>query len=76
MSDDLEPLVTVCPKCSTQFRVNEAQLQLANGKVRCGACLNVFQGTDYLLWEEGAAFNSDALDDLDNVLGELGCSRR
>ncbi|NVK40419.1 MAG: DUF3426 domain-containing protein [Oceanospirillaceae bacterium] len=35
-------LITECPECQTRFNVSEGQLQLANGKVRCGACLRVF----------------------------------
>ena len=58
--DELEPLVTECPNCSTRFRVTETQLQVAAGRVRCGACLTVFQGIDHLLWDAGHAFaNAD-----------------
>ena len=35
-------IVTQCPICLTQFKVNEGQLKVANGQVRCGACLHVF----------------------------------
>lgn len=35
-------IVTQCPVCLTQFKVNEGQLNAANGQVRCGACLHVF----------------------------------
>lgn len=35
-------LITRCPSCSVSFRASETQLQAANGKVRCGACLGVF----------------------------------
>jgi predicted Zn finger-like uncharacterized protein len=46
--DPLEPLVTECPHCRTRFRVSDAQLQRAHGRVRCGACLHVFDGIDRL----------------------------
>ena len=46
--DNLEPLITQCPNCETRFRVTEAQLQVAHGRVRCGACLSVFDGTAHL----------------------------
>ncbi len=49
--EDLEPLVTRCPHCSTRFRVSESQLQVAKGRVRCGACLTVFVGIDHLQWD-------------------------
>ncbi len=35
-------IVTECPECETRFNVSEGQLKLADGKVRCGACLRVF----------------------------------
>ncbi|GGB88848.1 hypothetical protein GCM10011352_13570 [Marinobacterium zhoushanense] len=37
-----EPLITECPGCHSRFRVTEGQLNLAQGQVRCGACLMVF----------------------------------
>ena len=36
------PLTCTCPACTTRFRVTEEQLGVANGRVRCGACLTVF----------------------------------
>ena len=38
----LGPLTCTCPACETRFRVTEEQLGVANGRVRCGACLTVF----------------------------------
>ena len=38
--------VTRCPECQTAFRMTPAQLTAAQGKVRCGACLTVFNATD------------------------------
>lgn len=38
---------TQCPKCNTTFRVSDAQLQVAKGKVRCGSCLHVFRAADH-----------------------------
>ncbi|MCZ6854481.1 MAG: DUF3426 domain-containing protein [Gammaproteobacteria bacterium] len=70
--DDLEPLVTECPHCSTRFRVTEAQLQVATGRVRCGACLTVFQGVDRLLWEKQPELpEGQAGEMLDELLDEL-----
>ncbi len=71
--DDLEPLITECPNCRTRFRVNETQLQLASGRVRCGACLTVFQGIDHLVWDSASEFASadEATDALDALLDEL-----
>jgi len=39
--------ITKCPKCDTTFRVTDAQLNVAKGAVRCGACLQVFRASDY-----------------------------
>lgn len=39
--------VTQCPKCRTSFRVTEAQLSIANGAVRCGSCLHIFNATEH-----------------------------
>ena len=41
--------VTQCPSCKTSFRVTEAQLSIANGAVRCGACLHIFNAADHWL---------------------------
>ena len=69
--DELDELVTECPNCSTRFRVNESQLEIASGRVRCGACLTVFDGAEHLLFgsDEPPAEESDA--DLDQLLDEL-----
>ncbi len=42
-------LYTRCPTCNTAFKVTDKLLGLAGGKVRCGACLAIFQATDYML---------------------------
>ena len=39
--------ITQCPKCETTFRVSPAQLKVAKGAVRCGACLNVFKAAEH-----------------------------
>ncbi|TBU97153.1 DUF3426 domain-containing protein [Phytopseudomonas dryadis] len=43
-----ESFVTQCPKCRTSFRVSLAQLGIAQGAVRCGACLQVFNAARQL----------------------------
>ena len=40
-------IVTECPACTTRFQVTAGQLKLAGGKVRCGACLEVFNAEVY-----------------------------
>ena len=68
--DDLDPLVTQCPNCDTRFRVTESQLQVASGRVRCGACLAVFEGTDYLTLD-GERVDVEHDTDVDALLEEL-----
>ncbi|WP_415894971.1 zinc-ribbon and DUF3426 domain-containing protein [Neptuniibacter sp. PT34_22] len=40
-------IITQCPSCETQFRVTQGQLKVANGQVRCGACLAIFCAVEY-----------------------------
>ena len=44
MSESEPSLIAECPSCQTRFRVTEQQLAVADGRVRCGACLAVFDG--------------------------------
>jgi predicted Zn finger-like uncharacterized protein len=37
---------TQCPHCDTKFRVTEAQVQAADGFVRCGVCSEVFNAIE------------------------------
>lgn len=36
------PILSRCPHCATLFRVTPEQLHAAEGKVRCGLCMSVF----------------------------------
>ncbi|MYF29665.1 MAG: DUF3426 domain-containing protein [Gammaproteobacteria bacterium] len=47
-------LISECPSCQTRFRVTEEQLAVADGRVRCGACLAVFDGREAEVREEPA----------------------
>lgn len=40
-------IITRCPNCHARFRVTEGQLKLAEGQVRCGACLKVFSAPEH-----------------------------
>lgn len=40
--------VTNCPHCQTSFRVSRTQLAAAQGVVRCGACMELFNAARYL----------------------------
>lgn len=45
----VESFITQCPHCGTSFRVRSEQLAVANGSVRCGACLQVFGARNHLV---------------------------
>lgn len=44
-------MLTRCPACETHFRVTAEQLKARSGRVRCGACQNVFNALDSLIEE-------------------------
>ena len=59
----MEQLATQCPHCDTQFRVTLAQLELRDGRVRCGSCREVFNGIDTVFeytGESSAAPSADS----------------
>lgn len=39
--------VAQCPECRTAFRIDPKQLEVAEGLVRCGACLSVFAAAEH-----------------------------
>jgi predicted Zn finger-like uncharacterized protein len=55
-----DSFVTQCPHCQTSFRVSHAQLSVARGVVRCGACLQVFNAVKQLLEQRSAKPPADA----------------
>lgn len=65
--------ITVCPGCSTAFRVSEAQLKAAAGQVRCGMCLTLFDGVEALSTKPPVNFaqQKEALEALDGMVSEL-----
>jgi predicted Zn finger-like uncharacterized protein len=48
-------LVTRCPRCKTLFRVTPVQLQAHSGDVRCGRCMQVFDGYEAMAVEQPSA---------------------
>lgn len=44
-------MISECPSCQTRFRVTEEQLAVSHGRVRCGACLAVFDGREAMVTE-------------------------
>ena len=68
----MTPQVTQCPSCGTSFRFTEAQLNVANGAVRCGSCLTIFQARDNALTDSdlisGEALNTAITEAADTEL--------
>lgn len=53
-----ETFITQCPHCGTSFRVSDEQLSIANGSVRCGACLQVFSARNHIVTAAAAKATS------------------
>jgi predicted Zn finger-like uncharacterized protein len=43
----MSEFVARCPTCETAFRVTPEQLEIANGMVRCGKCIGVFNALEH-----------------------------
>ncbi len=57
-------LATRCPQCGTTFRVVSDQLKLRKGLVKCGKCLHVFNGVEFLhYFSEPVATSADGNED-------------
>lgn len=52
--------VTQCPHCKTSFHVGPIQLEAANGAVRCGGCLKVFDALEHFVVEQKPLFGGNA----------------
>ncbi len=51
--------ITQCPHCETSFNITQEKLELANGKVRCGYCLQTFSAQEHRLdFEKDEAENN------------------
>src|SRR5690348_9448204 len=55
-------MFTVCPKCALTLVVTAADLRVAQGYVRCGRCLNVFNALTRLSEERPAAASEPPTD--------------
>jgi predicted Zn finger-like uncharacterized protein len=42
----MSQFTTGCPNCATKFRLTPEQLEIAEGMVRCGKCMGVFNASD------------------------------
>lgn len=47
MTNNSNDIITRCPSCNTAFKATEAILKIADGTVRCGSCLRVFNAYDH-----------------------------
>lgn len=52
--------VTKCPHCNATFKVSDEQLAIANGRVRCGACMNIFDALAYTISNEASSSEPSA----------------
>lgn len=52
-------MYTRCPHCSTFFSVSSTQLSAAQGRVRCGSCMSIFNGLEHLIDEPPAPVDDD-----------------
>lgn len=41
----MSQITASCPNCQAQYQLSPEQLSVAHGKVRCGACMTVFQAS-------------------------------
>ncbi len=55
-----DTFITQCPHCQTSFRVKPAQLEVARGAVRCGACLKVFKAAQHKVGDSGVSPSTPA----------------
>ena len=49
---DSDTWLTQCPNCNTRFRVNDVQLKVARGSVKCGKCKTIFNALANSINEE------------------------
>ena len=49
MEADLTDAITQCSDCQTTFKVNEAQIFIADGSARCRPCLHIFKAEQYFV---------------------------
>jgi predicted Zn finger-like uncharacterized protein len=45
----MQEFLTKCPHCTTVFKLNQSHLEAAQGIVRCGSCLEVFNANENLV---------------------------
>ena len=38
-----QTIIAQCPSCESRYKVTSGQLKVAQGQVRCGRCLTVFE---------------------------------
>ena len=63
-----QAFITRCPQCQTYFRLFPEQLEAADGMVRCGTCLAIFNAHETLLPVSTLQHTSITLEDIENNL--------
>lgn len=60
-------IITRCPQCSVAFRATAQILKIANGNVRCGSCLNVFNAAEHAVSPSNGPDNTQTSNDKDSA---------
>jgi predicted Zn finger-like uncharacterized protein len=73
---------TRCPHCGAQFKISDEHLDQAQGAVRCGSCLQIFQATDHMIgaapapapdqWQYALDMDTEPADHTPPARGEPG----
>lgn len=58
-------VITQCPECHAIFRASEGQLRIAQGRVRCGQCLSIFDARLNALERATAPLHEQPLQSVD-----------
>ena len=66
----METITANCPECKTQYQLTEEQLAVAQGQVRCGSCMTVFQARDNRLDVSAAEEDEELLFDDSSVIDD------
>lgn len=72
----MHSFITRCPHCQTAFKVTTAQLQAADGNVRCGACLHVFVAADNFFDSDAPIQTEQSAADADTEAARLASARQ
>ncbi len=63
-------MFTQCPRCDTIFQLSASHLRAANGDVRCGQCLSVFNALEHLSESVSPTHETETAGNLTHETGE------